>query len=410
MNQLAAPSITPRPDRVFHRPTDSASALLDALRGFAAFSVFIYHWRDAYFVTAHDLHSPSMLVMIAYILTALGPQCVIVFFVLSGYLVGGNVLRSVAGGRWSWRSYLFTRTTRLYVVLIPALLLGAAFDWAGMRVTGAGPLYSNLGGMDGPYSSYFTLSPQCFLTNLLFLQHVRPIGMGPFDSRTTILNVFGSNGPLWSLSNEFWYYLAFPVLLLAISKSTSVPKRILYGLIFVLWFWFVGYSMAFLGILWLLGVALHAVSKGWRPHASGEALILACPLLIFSMVWFMAYPQNMAYTITGVSTAIVILAILYSGAMQLPAWLRWLAPRTAHSSYTLYCVHLPALLFIRAALHQPRLGATWRGLCVGLSEFIAVFVYAQAVYFVFEKRTDTIRRRLWPYFAGGANRAVRASR
>jgi peptidoglycan/LPS O-acetylase OafA/YrhL len=403
MTQVAAPANQVRSERSFHRPTESASILLDALRGFAAFSVFLYHWRDAYFVAARDLHSPSLLVMIAYILTSLGPQCVIVFFVLSGYLVGGNVLRSMAGGRWSWKSYLFTRCTRLYVVLIPALLLGAAFDSAGMRVAGAGPLYSNLGGMEGPFSSYFTLSPQCFFTNLLFLQNVRPIGMGPFDSRHTILSVFGSNGPLWSLSNEFWYYLAFPVLLLAISKSTSWPRRILYVLLFVIWFWFVGYSLAFLGILWLLGAALYAVSKRWQPHASGEALFLACPALFLCMIWFMGYPQNVAYMITGASTAIVILAILYSGAMQLPAWLRWLAPKAAHSSYTLYCVHLPALLFIRAALHQPKLEATWRGLWIALGEFMAVFVYAQAVYFLFEKRTGTIRRRLRPYFTGAAN-------
>jgi len=64
------------------------------------------------------------------------------FLVMSGYLVGGSVLRSRKAGRWSWRSYLLGCLSRLYVVLLPALLLGGLIDWFGMRQAGAQVLYS----------------------------------------------------------------------------------------------------------------------------------------------------------------------------------------------------------------------------------------------------------------------------
>lgn len=42
------------------------------------------------------------------------------FFVLSGYLVGGQVLQYVRQGRFTWRVYMVKRFTRLWDVPIPA--------------------------------------------------------------------------------------------------------------------------------------------------------------------------------------------------------------------------------------------------------------------------------------------------
>src|SRR5579871_6819595 len=107
-------------------PASSPSVHLDALRGFAALSVLLNHWRGAFFADYSSLAHQNPLMAAAYVASGLGHQWVIVFFVMSGYLVGGSVIRSVTEGRWSWSSYLLARLTRLYVVLLPALLLGGA--------------------------------------------------------------------------------------------------------------------------------------------------------------------------------------------------------------------------------------------------------------------------------------------
>lgn len=98
------------------RPSGDASVHLDALRAFAAFSVLLNHWRDATLIDYSKLNHHSPLIALGYFVTGLGHQWVIVFFVLSGYLVGGSVLGAFARDSWSWRAYLLTRLTRLLIV------------------------------------------------------------------------------------------------------------------------------------------------------------------------------------------------------------------------------------------------------------------------------------------------------
>src|ERR1700712_2797865 len=56
----------------------------------------------------------------------LGGPAVIIFFVVSGYLVGGSALSR--GASLSWRDYSASRIARIYVVIVPALLLTASLD------------------------------------------------------------------------------------------------------------------------------------------------------------------------------------------------------------------------------------------------------------------------------------------
>jgi peptidoglycan/LPS O-acetylase OafA/YrhL len=57
-----------------------------------------------------------------------------VFFVPSGFLIGKNVTRSVKAGQWSWLDYAIKRMTRLWLVLLPALVLTAVLDQCGQHL------------------------------------------------------------------------------------------------------------------------------------------------------------------------------------------------------------------------------------------------------------------------------------
>jgi peptidoglycan/LPS O-acetylase OafA/YrhL len=81
-----------------------------------------------------------------YLATGLGHQAVMAFFVLSGFLVGGTVVSRAECGQWSWIDYAITRMTRLWMVLLPALLLTAFWDNLGIGITRSS-FYD--GGMDG---------------------------------------------------------------------------------------------------------------------------------------------------------------------------------------------------------------------------------------------------------------------
>jgi peptidoglycan/LPS O-acetylase OafA/YrhL len=163
-------------------------AHLDMLRGLAALGVVVGHTRGFLIVGYASASAHSAFDQLFYFATGLGHQCVIAFFALSGFLVGGPALRDIMTGRWSWGPYMLRRLTRLWTVLIPALLLTWMLDTAG----------GTLGGHAGYEGAFYTesfigpspaqpadLSLPTFLANTLFLQ-------------TVVTPVFGSNGPLWS--------------------------------------------------------------------------------------------------------------------------------------------------------------------------------------------------------------------
>jgi peptidoglycan/LPS O-acetylase OafA/YrhL len=119
------------------RVSRRASERLDMIRACAALAVMFDHLRGLFFVPIADVRNSGAVVKGLYFLTSLGHQAVIVFFVLSGYFVGSSVLRSVMRSHWSWRWYLNQRLTRLWIVLVPALLIGGALDLIGVSVFGS---------------------------------------------------------------------------------------------------------------------------------------------------------------------------------------------------------------------------------------------------------------------------------
>ena len=87
--------------------------------------------------------------------SSLGMESVSVFFVISGYLVGGQTYNQITDGSFLWRRFLVDRMTRLYIVLIPGML----FTWLCFR-------FSQHIGNTSP-SSNFEL--ENFLCNVIFL-------------------------------------------------------------------------------------------------------------------------------------------------------------------------------------------------------------------------------------------------
>ena len=106
---------------------------LDLIRALAAGAVCISHLRNLMFVDYRRMSGTGLAGKAFYFLSNYGHTAVIVFFLLSGYFVGGSVLRQVEAGTWSWQRYLTERLSRLWIVLIPALLLTLFWDRMGSR-------------------------------------------------------------------------------------------------------------------------------------------------------------------------------------------------------------------------------------------------------------------------------------
>ena len=72
--------------------------LLDSIRIGAALLVVLGHCRFLYFGTPENVAQSNIWRQLFYLFTGLGHEAVVLFFVLSGFLVGGQILASKAKG------------------------------------------------------------------------------------------------------------------------------------------------------------------------------------------------------------------------------------------------------------------------------------------------------------------------
>jgi peptidoglycan/LPS O-acetylase OafA/YrhL len=103
---------------------------INALRSLAAVAVVVGHIRTLYFQD-YAVVPHSVAVQVGYAGTLFGHSAVMVFFVLSGFWVGGAVLAKTRDGRFRASRYGSDRLVRLWLVLLPALAVTAVLDLSG---------------------------------------------------------------------------------------------------------------------------------------------------------------------------------------------------------------------------------------------------------------------------------------
>lgn len=98
---------------------------LDLIRYVAALLVVMGHFRADLFLNYNELLSSqqSIMMQLAYCMTSLGHVCVLIFFVLSGYLVGGGIFDKLKTNKFDCFSYSIDRFARIQLPLLSALVL-----------------------------------------------------------------------------------------------------------------------------------------------------------------------------------------------------------------------------------------------------------------------------------------------
>lgn len=227
-----------------------------------------------------------------------------------------------------------------------------------------------------------TLSLPALLGNLVFLQGL-------------VTPPFGSNGPLWSVAYEFWYYIWFPALWLARRGRFSIA---LLGLAIGL----LDVHLAYGFVSWLCGSALAfalqaAVQRDWvgrrgiaAPVLFGGALLLIAALA-FSRRFTIPF-----WTDVVISAAFAL--TLFGLCLWLPQRRRafqWLTIYGARASFSLYAIHYPVgAFFISIVLAGKRLQPSGGALAlVGLA-WLALIGIGWLFASVTERHTPAIRDRL----------------
>lgn len=232
------------------------SAYLDVIRFLAALVVFLGHasgvnWTGGFL----------------WQLGPYGDTCVIVFFVLSGFVIAYVTDHKED----DWRTYGTNRIARIWSVVIPAMLLTFLIDYMGVRV--APQLY-----IGQPWFNGNDLGSR-YLLSFFMLHEVWHIDYAP-----------GINQPFWSLGYEAFYYLVFGVLVF----YRGAAKILVLTAILALG----GPVIALLFPTWMLGVAAYYKCKNLTISRSLAALIftVTSAILLISPYWIR---NHISYTLMG---------------------------------------------------------------------------------------------------------------
>lgn len=376
-------------------PLQGRAVGLDALRGVAALLVLVNHARAFALQNANELVHPGVLLKAFYFVTGIGHQAVVIFFALSGFLVGGKALADFMLKRFSWPEYLLRRMTRLWVVVIPALIATFLLDSLGQSITNGtgydGSLYDLFS--SGPDKATRTdLSLTTLVGNLAFLQ-------------TVAVPIYGSNGPMWSLANEFWYYIFFPMAIWIVASHERVLRRAPFVIALAAMVVFLPSSLREGGLVWMAGAAASQCSRlpGLQAFWKSIAVrIAASAFFLLMLILSKSWSTTSTDLLLGIAVALAL--PMLANIPNPGGVLSRLSRASSEISYTLYLTHFPLLTLIAFCLFEPERSAPdVYGLAVFLSLTLVALLWASVLWFSFERQTDRLYRtvvssRLWLTF------------
>ena len=353
---------------------------LDSLRGLAAIYVVIHHCRwllwEGY-EKGYALHPEQYSALnrgLMYFFSAFkfGNQAVLFFFVLSGFVIHYSVSKRVdREGKFDAKDYLYRRVKRIYPPLVIAIVLTFALDMIGMKLNL--PVYFS----NTPYESinqnvHPDLSFTTLLGNLFFVQKI-------------YTPLWGTDGALWSLAYEWWFYILYMPLLLLFRKN----KYLTTGIVVVVWFLNMQYGA---GLPLLVHTVLNFFIIWFAGMLLADMLLYKSikPVVGLAALCFMA---AVAFTDLFVNVEIaydIILTSIITVFLYLVLTTNWFnilkkCEKTGAFSYTMYAIHMPIVCIISGFLMKANGGyLPAHFLFAFLGIFISVII-SWALHFVGEK-------------------------
>ncbi len=297
---------------------------------------------------------------------------VIVFFVLSGYVVAYATDLKSSLSNYGFRGYFLDRWSRIYSVLLVAVGYTLALDYVGGMLS---PDYDNPAFIpqDG-----FAIR---LIANLFSIQ-------GVWGYRIQL----GSNPALWSVGYEFIYYLLFGVLYF----RAQIFRRAWIGvLIVVLVLGLIGWEMtAYFGI-WLTGVAAYHASHSRRvkQHPISAWLVIAM-LIVANHLLVYSNILGAIEVLRDFAFAVVIAVLLSLEVKQIAPFFqqgRQINTYMADFSYSIYAFHTPIVFFGCSLLFEPWF-KTLPSLFSGLILVTVSILVARGFFHLAERRRATFRR------------------
>ncbi len=359
---------------------------MDSVRGWSSLVVACAHAFQVFVLPKYGLYG------LPHLLSSwLACYSVMAFFVVSGFMISLSVNRHRRGGAgFDQGGFLRARVLRIYPPLLASVALCAVVV-----------LLFRSFGIHG--SDSFRLGDEPFLSR-------ERVEMGLSETASTVLLAYNIvprapgpiqlNGPLWTLSYEWWFYL-----LAMFTASALVERRLVLGLLPALGI--VGlFALSGVGALlwpllavWGCGFALGCAHlRGLLERPRAPAVIGAVALVAVAGIFAIGRGDTIALVIeplqrlgTRAHWTMCLVSIVGACILAALVRVRWhgvRCGRLAIYSYTLYLVHYPLMLLMFGLLH-PRLHAmdALSSVLAAGASVLAVLPVARAIARVVEDRS-----------------------
>lgn len=346
---------------------------LDALRFVAAFMVLFGHSRNDFFLMWNDLPSEqqTLLASLFYLLGRLAHESVLVFFVLSGFLVGGKGLERIIEGSFDTKEYLVARFSRIY----PPLFTAIVFYYITCAV---------IPSQDWNWITAFG--------NMLNLQGIL--------SKCLV-------SPFWSLAYEWWFYMVVALLGLSLSKGKASVKLLGFvGFCLVIGIFTLGNMKMHYLIVWLIGAVAYLV----RPTSPNKCMLFVALLGIITgvaMLQMSSGSNSIHFTLKianrpflEIYMALMISLLIQQLVLNEPKpgvskAIEMCLGKMSKFSYTLYLSHRIVLLWIFYFICEKSGGQmTCSSFALYMCIIMVCLLSCWCLYLVSEKHTLAIRNKI----------------
>jgi peptidoglycan/LPS O-acetylase OafA/YrhL len=321
------------PDPTSYKLSENSSLALDLLRAGASQAVVIGH-GISFFGILPALQPPHF----PYIQNL----AVVVFFVLSGFLITYATLRKPPD--FGFGEFFIDRFARIYSAYLIALLIVWAID-----------LYA-IGLDPATYTHTSALDLRTFIGNVFMLQdhpreEVHALLLAGSDSPGGTVTSFGSARPFWTLAIEWWIYMGFGWLVLGgRGRSMALYLVVLAPLLVVPLYNIVGGRGNGLALVWILGAAMFVLASRRRVAVARSSVLVGGAVLFgalsLALLASTRQPYDPRYGALFAAALLCLVLAVDRLAWKAPAWLAAAIRFVANYSFTLYLLHYTVLELI----------------------------------------------------------------
>lgn len=302
---------------------------MESWRGILAIFVLIAHIFQLN-ISPYIQNSP----IIEGIMGSLSNISVIIFFILSWILISYSAASIRENGVFDWKKYIINRVTRIYPSLFFVTLLSLIFVFIFPLITGSSEITTYTNEVNLARNSYIVASRDYILTLLML-----PSGM------------YQINWPLWSLTIEWWIYIAFMFLFIGINSKKGIYwyTAALIVLMFII-DWTSIKNIVYI-FIWFIG-ALYTLYLRHHPNIMKMVRYSSYGLMMLYLIYFWISGMDITKNSWEVYGIFQFLVAILSIELVLRINLGKIIGFTASFSYTLYILHFPLLLFLFWIFHK----------------------------------------------------------